>query len=352
MAGQVFDLKRADDFEGKGKPITIQNKVFVGPSDSSQPQCISKSACGEQRLGNETMLRLHRFFCCDEVGIRKVSIDEEHGSSPTVCPRLIDDEDSIRFCKRDVASSFPEESRLRRHLQLYLSFSSSATNQDILVKTLQWPLFSLGMYQLACQVSYARYVTRLFGFPAAVDAALNNSWKATSDIEVYNNLYKWLGKILAISMVLYYPMEHAAFFLWMQPTAAINDAGDMAPWWMDGNTWSCNSCRCWFIYVVADLTNCLIQLDELTQKRIQNDVAYKNRTNFASSTQASIIDRRLQLARNVTLLYPSMYWSMPHYYSLGSNTLVHPFLSSPNAVYALMVLEAFLHLYQSLRQYY
>ena len=117
------------------------------------------------------MLRLHRFFCCDEVGIRKVSIDEEHGSSPTVNPRLIDDEDSNRYCKSDVASSFPEKSRLRQHLQVYLSFSSSATNQDILVKTLQWPLFSLGMYQLACQVSYARYVTRLFGFPAAVDAA-------------------------------------------------------------------------------------------------------------------------------------------------------------------------------------
>ena len=289
---------------------------------------------------------------CTATRMQNFLLDEEN--NPDLVhynEMIIESGKPIHLLSSDACAPFSAAagSTLRQHLELYVSFCSSASNQDTLIKTLQWPLFSLGFIQLACQVSYARYVTRLFGLPAALDAVLHNSWNATSNNEVYNNVYKWLGKILAVSMVLYYPMEHAAFFFWIQSsTVNINDAAYREPvWWKDGNIWSYNSCRCWFIYVVADLTQCLIQLDELIKKQSQRrEIDNKEGRNNTALLSSEGIDRLLQLIRNIAMLYPAMYWSMPH-----SDSSVHPFLSSHSSIYALMAVEALLHLYQTLRQY-
>ena len=284
---------------------------------------------------------------CTITRVQEFLLDEEHNPDLLHHRELMDENGKpIHLGNIDACSSLSSaaRSRLKQRLELYVSFCSSASNQDTLIKTLQWPLFSLGFTQLAYHVSYTRYVTRLFGLPAALDAVLHDSWNATSDNDVYNNLYKWLGKISALSMVLYYPMEHAAFFLWIQ-----NDTEYQSVWWKDGNFWSYNSCRCWFIYVLADVTQCLIQLDELMRKEIQSkDISNSKdvRTNKSSLLMSRKIDRWLQLMRNVAMLYPAMYWSMPQ-----SDSSVHPFLSSPSSIYALMAIEALLHLYQTLRLY-
>ena len=214
----------------------------------------------------------------------------------------------IKSNTRNVVLSTPE-TWLQQHLEFFVTFCNSSTNQDIVIKVLLWPLFLLGLDKLAYQVSYARYVTRFLGLPAALDAALHNSWNATSENAFFDSIYRWLGKVLA------------------------------AAWWMDGNTWSYISCRCWFVYVLADLTQCLLQLVELSQNKFRNKSAYLDVLDL------SVLDRLHQMARNVAMLYPSMFWSMPH-----STTGVHPLLSSSATVYALMWVEGLLHLHQSLLQ--
>ena len=260
---------------------------------------------------------------------------QESCHSVSDCESLVDMK--IKSNTRSVVSSTPE-TRLQQRLQFFVTFCNSSTNQDIVIKVLLWPLFLLGLDKLAYQVSYARYVTRFLGLPAALDAALHNSWNATSENAFFDSIYRWLGKFLALSMVLYYPMEHAAFLLWVQPTTSGSE-DITALWWMDGNTWSYISCRCWFVYVLADLTQCLLQLVELSQNKFRNKSAYLDVLDL------SVLDRLHQLARNVAMLYPSMYWSMPQ-----STTGVHPLLSSSATVYALMWVEGLLHLHQSLLQ--
>jgi hypothetical protein len=296
-----------------------------------------------------------------------------------------------------------QETRVQHRLRAYVRFCDHSANQDILIKVLQWTLFAVGTpccQQLAYQVSYARYVTRLLGLPAAVDAALHDSWSATSDLAPYRTAYRCLGKVLALSMILYYPMEHAALFCWIHPLAAdANEeegegAGASAKWWRDGNTWSYLSCRCWCLYTAIDLIQCLIQLHELRHKRAQlvrrttmakkTDLYHDRKSNSknnnsavnccggggaaaaasaaavservtshsSSSTspvpslqslRAAALDRTLQLTRNVAMLYPAMHWSMSNQ---AASSAVHPFLSSPSHVYALMWIEAVVHLHQ------
>ena len=283
-------------------------------------------------------------------------LDDEDFCSWNKDPEFVDPDpksQSSRMRSAQIASDGPiygvpptRETWLQQRLKFYVNFCYSAANQDIAIKVLLWPLFLLGLDHLAYQVMYARYVTRFLGFPAALDAALHNSWSASSEDAVFDSIYRWLGKVLAISMVLYYPMEHVAFLLWMQP---VSSSSENATAWSNGNTWSHNSCRCWFIYVIADLTQCLVQLVELNQKRIRSRRAKAGDFNndiyrLQPTLNQSVIDRMLQLARDIAMLYPSMYWSTSHL-----TTSVHPLLSS-STVYALMWAEGLLHLHQSLRR--
>jgi hypothetical protein len=281
---------------------------------------------------------------------------------------------------------------LQRYLQLYGKLTATSIDQDRLLKVLQWSLYLIAtrvghqhshsassvaaaawLKKLSLEVSFARYATRLLGLPIALEAAINDSWTAqamehasSGSTSKLQTLYKWIGKILAYSMVAYYPTEHAAYALWMRPppaTAAVNDKACAAPvrnrWWENPNTWSYISCRFWLTYVVAELVQCMLQLHEQgnRKKHLLLHAAQKKKTDnnkndgddsrnsegeeMLASLQSSMTNTRLQLLRNVFFLFPCINWSLTKWDT-------KPWLST-ETVNTLMWAEAMTCLYQTVR---
>jgi len=248
---------------------------------------------------------------------------------------------------------------LRRWLTFYVTFCGSPTNQDILLKVLQWSLWMMAhtgellhnqnkqwISRISEQLSYARYAMRLLGFPMALEAALTNSWA----LDKSSTVYRVIGKILAYSMAGYYPTEMVAYLQWLAPDAAADGSSATAEpskKWNIPDTWSHISCFFWFVYVVAELTQCILQWLDLRAKKWCLEKA-KKRDNDTTTTVCSsvselsnqLINIRLQTARNTLYLLPSFYYSFP-------NWVTRPWLR-PYTVSALMWCEAVVSLYQAI----
>lgn len=175
-----------------------------------------------------------------------------------------------------------QKNLLIRILRWYVRFAASAANQDKLLKLLQWSLTLLKgktwPQKVALEISFARYVTRLAGWPSAVEAAVNDSWGISND-EFW---HKWIGRILAYSMVLYYPAEHMAYALWMKPKTA--DEKRLFSW--TAEKWSYVSCRFWLAYILAEMGQSVLQLKEKPS-----------------------VNSKLQLTRNALFLLPCINWA-------------------------------------------
>lgn len=219
-------------------------------------------------------------------------------------------------------------SRFDRWLTFYTNFVSKAGNQDKLLKLLQWSLYiasisvleinhrnrgsntnktnhtgssstvnhvSLGLRKLYSEISMARYVIRLLGFPTALEAFRNNSWTIQSNHDndesnISNNsnkmYYYWIGKVLAGSMVLYYPTELLAYVHWIAPQL-FPPSLSSSP--RTGNRWSYISCRFWVLYIVAELVQCMMQRKELYQKLFLNNENRKHCQNNNNNNNLSLL---------------------------------------------------------------
>jgi hypothetical protein len=307
--------------------------------------------------------------------------------------------------------------KLSRFLQWYAGFMSSAVNQEIGLKFLQYTLWVaakvIGSHygsnnssnssnsqqakqqqqrqqrmtriaafcsKLSNDLSFARYMTRLFGLPTAMEAALHGSWASDStlssssnqDKRKMNRLDAILGKILAYSMVLYYPAEHVAFVHWMVPPVPVpapappsTTVGKKTPPPRTAERWSAWSCRCWVVYVVTEIVQCLLQyrkqqheqqrllvlLQQQQQQQVMSNIKNNNDGTDESSTITTIIQQqqqanhralrnvKLQLVRNALFLLPTIHWSLP-------NWDTQPWLP-PSLVNTLMWLETMVHLYKN-----
>jgi hypothetical protein len=300
------------------------------------------------------------------------------------------------------------EKRVQQSLAYYVRFTASAAHQDKLLKLLQWSLWIWGtllqpqqtaatttasrsrrqlrylalsrwVLKLYGEVSMARYVTRLLGFPHAVEAVVNSSWTAssttsttvTSDKQnMLNTVYSAIGKVLSWSMVGYHPTELAAYVLWMKPAASAlvapsvsaatterhrRDCERRRSWFPQfstwpAETWSYVSCRFWLAYVVAELLQCVVQGYEL-RSLLQDGPTTKEMeiledTNGEGHTTKAQLQRRLdhvtlQGLRNVLFLVPCLQWSLPHWDT-------RPWLPV-STINTLMWLESIVCLYQALR---
>jgi hypothetical protein len=77
---------------------------------------------------------------------------------------------------------------------------------------------------------------------------------------------------MALSMVLYHPLEHGAFFSGLKPS--------LIPSWMDGNELSKWACRMWLLYVLCDAKSSLKSLGDLNkeiEKKSNMDLQKKRR---------------------------------------------------------------------------
>jgi hypothetical protein len=220
-------------------------------------------------------------------------------------------------------------------LETYVQFMKTPVHQDQTLKLLQYILWFTSRFYLFQQgrqsllkfsydISFARMALRLLGGPVALQAYRTNGWALHS--HKYGNVYKVLGKILAGSMVGYYPAEGLAYMHWMMPQwlARGRSAEVLSSW----------SCRCWVAYICAETCQNVLQWKECHEQETTCGITTK--THKRSQIE-------LQLARNALFILPAIHWSLPEWD-------VKPWLNT-NLVNGLMLGESLVHLYQSIQQF-
>jgi Peroxisomal biogenesis factor 11 (PEX11) len=310
----------------------------------------------------------------------------ENESTQQPQQQLLNIEDDLRLEHHSQPNKQINISKIKDWLALYADFVSKTGNQEILLKLLQWSLWLLGAFtatilsnqefrnvphwitKISYDICYARYVTRLLGLPVALEGAMSGSWASSSFTknENFDRKYQTIGHILAYSMVAYYPAEHVAFFLWMNPNAEsfLN---------LSAEVWFYISMRCWLVYLLAESAQCMIKYYELRQHKVsmqkskKDDIYYSqqcskntldfkpNRTDLSNgenndNTTIDITPIELNdeiyniimlLVRNTFYLLPCIHWSM-------SSWDTNPWLPDL-MVNGLMWSEAVLCLYQAIR---
>ena len=171
------------------------------------------------------------------------------------------------------SSSFSSSSSLlfgkyKDVLSFYVKFIASPSNQDKILKFLQYTFYMVSQMLMQMHVhkqkrnqppyshavttqgarhhqqwleklyhefTWARYILRILQWPVAMDAVLHQSWtlqaKTTTSVNGGSHdgddhstqrqkMYNWFGRVLTYSMVFYYPTELMAYLLWMKPPKA------------------------------------------------------------------------------------------------------------------------------------
>jgi hypothetical protein len=260
------------------------------------------------------------------------------------------------------SQSQPALQRLRRFLKFYVTFVASATHQDQALKVLQWTLWLLStscspsrsqfrsiLRKYYLDIGYVRFGTRLLGLPSAIEAVLSGSW-AVTNTQNHPGLHRQLGRILATSMLGYYPLEHTAYALWMMPPNStlaykhqVNRTAERLSAW---------SCRFWLLYIVAETTQCALQWkelrkeqQELLQQKVDGDYDSDDNERIklrAAALQNAVTNTQLQLSRNALFFLPCIHWALPNWDR-------DPWLPE-RFVNSLMWTESVISLYQSVRR--
>jgi len=227
----------------------------------------------------------------------------------------------------------------KRFLQSYTVYVGKSLNQDKLIKTLQYSLWMLSRFyygkddkvaraalaKLCGELSWARYVTRLFGLPTALEGVQSGSWATP----------KALGKAMAWSMVFYYPLENLAYLKFQAPQwiqaprfGARVDDGKPDRLAVRASAWSC---RFWLAYTVLDIVRSTLAL--------QPNLVSKDTAALAPIPSDTRRNERLQIIRNALFVMPAIHWSLP-------NWDTQPLLSE-TVCNTLLWLEAVVCMYQS-----
>ena len=176
----------------------------------------------------------------------------------------------------------PKKRSIGQYLQAYVQFMASPLHQDRSLKLLQYTLWMMGqiysgsnnnsqraLEKLSLDLSWVRMANRFLQWPMAMEALWNDSWSCAgnSNTKFHQFLHKLLGKSLALSMVGYYPAEHGAYFQWMIPKDVTRH-----PKIPVAETLSFWSCRCWTVYIVTEVVQCLLQMSVASNWRVRQAV--------------------------------------------------------------------------------
>lgn len=322
---------------------------------------------------------------------KKTKADQSPDSNSTGTDTLVvdypsgkpqDNESSPKTAAVVVNKGSSSASFILRFLQGYSSFMTKGINQDRGLKILQYTLWVFSYLskrknaiigdsckKLYNEVSFARYVLRLFGLPDAIEATISGSWCATS--KTNPRLHKILGQIMTWSMIGYYPLEHLAYIQWQTPKLLFFKTKSPIPTRF-AEKMSAWSCRCWCIYIVAEIVQCVLKVREETQllqqqrktiKEIEENKGTTNKTKIKSDSsnsddegdnmeqlalvvkekQNSIKSLKLQIIRDILFSLPAIHWSLP-------NWDTDPWLAEP-FVNILMWLESVVCMYQSISSF-
>jgi len=257
--------------------------------------------------------RIHINFVCQEHPILVVSMD---------------------------STTITRQDKLNKFLTIYCTWAGSSLYSERGIKLAQWLMWLLSqmtkntnkfgsdlspsLRKIYLDLSMMRYFLRFYGWPVAIDGVISddgNQWKDTRISKI--------SKVMAWSMVFYYPLEHAAAIKWNMPKYFQR---------IDANKFSAWSCRCWLVYILGDLISSYLKLHELEQKRI--DMKHTENPGEMDEIEKSITINRLQVLRNVFYLPPCISWSR-------NDWATSPWLSE-NWVNGLSLAEAITNIYQSI----
>lgn len=289
---------------------------------------------------------------------------------------------------------------LKSILSSYVQFIQSPSRQDSILKTVQYSLWLLSKFyrgsgtnkhrlphrvaesllKLQGEISWARYVLRFFGFPAAINdvANMENGW-ATG-----NNANR-IGRVMSWSMVAYYPLENLAYLLWKGPgirwlpivslttpmqknpvasTTCPNNTSayrySSAQLASKASAWSC---RLWLTWIVLDIVRCTMALREIEQTsdhpseetakpasaanddglRQTDSVEEEAAESLQHKAIATIRTEHMRILRNALYVLPAINWSLPQWDT-------KPWLSG-DLVNGLCWVESVIGLYQGVHDY-
>jgi len=278
-------------------------------------------------------------------------------SSPTAMGATILDTTTSSTChtcsKTDAYSKSYQ--RLSRILDQYSRYVGNSWNQDKLLKTLHYSLWMVsrfyaksphsqeGLSFLNSEILWARYVTRLLGWPTAVQELFpinnNPTNDGDDDDDTNNKVFRFLGKAMAWSMVVYYPLEALAYLKWKVPKFIAPSYGAEHRLAERASAWSC---RAWVVYIILDMVRSVTVLsldqkptastkqtknregteeaeDDMTNETDNNDDAAVAALTDPSDIGTIVLTRqqrtseRLQILRNALYLAPAVHWSLPHW---------------------------------------
>jgi hypothetical protein len=245
--------------------------------------------------------------------------------------------------------------KLDQFLLDFVNFTSSAVNQERSLKVLQWTLWlfaylkkSPGLRKLYLDVSFSRYILRVLGFPAALEAARSGSWgaAASSTSKQRNWWISKLGSIMAYSMMLYYPSDHLAYLGWMAPSVLPRMSSPrMNKLLHNANLVSAYSCRCWLVFLIAEMAQTTVKLKDLMEQKqsLTKNEGGADHDEALASLQHTIRNHQLQLIRSLLFTLPCIHWSLPRWDK-------DPWLRE-SVVNGLMWVESIVSLYQSIVNY-
>ena len=287
-------------------------------------------------------------------------------------------------------------STLKYILSKYLQFIKIPHRQDSILKTVQYSLWLLSKFyrntvnpentkchhiphrmsdalmKLSGEISWARYVLRFFGLPAAINGVDLRSWALEDNS-------KRLGQVMSWTMIAYYPLEHLAYLCYKAPSvnwlpcattsnACKNDVDSIIS--TDRYCYSSSilaskasawSCRFWFTYLLLDIYRCTLSLRELKQNPHQtskaddlvsssdSDKNENNNNNKLTQTDkqhseiVTVRTEHLQIVRNILYVLPAVNWSLP-------NWDTQPWLHN-DLVNGLCWLESMVGLFQGVRDF-
>lgn len=226
-------------------------------------------------------------------------------------------------------------------LEKYVAFISDSWNQDKLLKFMQYSSWMLSRYHkaqslrvlplpplvlqqswephhqhhhhvtsqealayLSTEVGWARYVTRLLGFPMALKYVLTLHHDVKEEEEDGVASIDLEECATAWGLLFYYAFEGVSYMKWKTPEWTAPSFGDE---YRIAEQACSMSCRGWFLYLFVDLIRSIRTVR-------QSYAAKTTTTNDDDDTHHySATWEKFQILRNILLLGPALHWSMPHW---------------------------------------
>ncbi|EEY58148.1 uncharacterized protein PITG_00763 [Phytophthora infestans T30-4] len=198
----------------------------------------------------------------------------------------------------------------------FARFSSSTFRSDKFYKTIGYGLGAMGHLMahttqqetetskgfkaIASNISMARYVIRFTGSLESYAAWKNGSWCYGDD----SDHVKRIVSLQALSMLVYYPLEHTSYVGFVAPKLLSIDAMKI----------SRLSCRTWGIYILLDVYANTLRICALTAKekqiKEQSDLSDEERATQLAAIQARRRELYFVQLRNFFYAGPCIHWCL------------------------------------------